>query len=657
MTVADTQISKVTKTVNSKLALVMDWARRAQTAAEKTVGAIGVFDTPSVTMNLPTGATIDKPEKPDSSGIPTTGELSNAPATTDYVGTSSLSYEEPIEITKPIYGRAVAPDARPTAAPPTANLNYPMARTPSAPTLPTFNAPTLPTLTEITKPSLVPINIPAYTFGAIQPFAEQVPDYTLPTIDLNPTVRLCEYSPDDLLDRVAALSMETIPPYFEDVCHFMAEEMVNNLDKEAAKATDVAFTQWAGQNFSLPPGMLVDQVNEIQGGVGAKIRAEKAKLNNEVFKTAFENYKAAMQQGIAMEKHYIAIAIEGARQLIEIERVKVKAQIALFNATVELFNAQQRARAIYANALMAEVQASIKEVEMYKVQVEGAIAKTAENEVRVGMLDADATMQKARAAIYKSSVKAALKDIEIYRAKMSYHKATADIDAANIASYREAVKGYSTFVSATAEDVGAYASQVQAYSSMANVDESNARAYAQYMQAHASRSATNRTFVNGQVDVMHSNMAAYKEAAGANESFVRAVAATISAKAELSSSRAAAYSSSVRAYSSYNHALAARDGALQHYNLAMAENAARAQSLAATAVAETDKVNAGARAARAQAIAGLAQGAMSAMHVSAAAQGSGGTSYGAKFSHDVTSQWGGQTNKSETNREVMSVRK
>jgi hypothetical protein len=95
--------------------------------------------------------------------------------------------------------------------------------------------------------------------------------------------------------------------------------------------------------------------------------------------------------------------------------------------------------------------------------------------------------------------------------------------------------------------------------------------------------------------------------------------------------------------------------AAQQYAMVAAENVTRAQSLAAIAQAETDRINAGALAAQTQALAGLAQGSMSAMHVSAGAEGSGTMSASAGWEAGTSFQWGGSNTYAERHEESLTA--
>lgn len=654
MALADEQISNVTSTVNSKLTTVQGWASTAQSTAESAIDNVGTFSLPVITLEVPDTPDLDTPEAPNLGDVPDV-TVSNSPNAVTFSETGQVTQRLPDAIPDPVYGAPVAPNTLPSVALPLPPVNYPTVGLPSLPPSADLPQATAPDISKPAQPTLIAISVPDYEFPTLSPFEGVVPEYEAPDLVVNPQVRLAEYDPAALKERISSIAMDTMPVEYVALCERMTDELVNAVDKETVAAVEAAFSKWAAQNFSLPPGMLVGDVNDIQAKGAVKIREGKQKLNNEFFKQTLDNFKTAVQQGMALEKHLIDLHVEHARQIVEAEKLRVKSSVELFNAAVNLFNSHQKARSAYAEAYKTELQARLRVVETYKPKVDGAMAEIAENEARTQMFGSDVKVLQAQAEVYKTKASALTADIEVYKADLLGVKAQADIISANIAAYRDAVKAYAAGVDATSTELNAYAAQVQATVSGAGVYEANARAYASYVQEASKRAGAYKAYVSAQGDVLKANLQTFNAAASTNESFLRAQAAKFSAQAEIASARNSAFATSVRAYTSYNKALSQHNAASLAYAMAASENAARAQALAAQAQAETDKINAGAMAAKAQAKASLAQGAMSAMHVSATAQGSGSTATGANFSYGVNSSWGGNTNKSEVKRQTLSA--
>lgn len=654
MALADEQIELVSDTVNEKLVTVMGWAAAARNVAEEVISRVGTFEIPGITLDFPGAPLLDLPVDPRLSTVPD-ATVSNDPVSVSFTETAQVDFVAPPTIPDPVYGTPVQPGALPSETIPQPPLNYPQASLPILPGQPTFAVPTPPVLVPPSKPALVNVDVPDFEFPEIAAFNGTIPEYSPINLEVNPQVVLAEYDPSALKARIEALSQNAMPPQYVELCRRMTEELANTVDKDVLVKTEESFANYASKNFSIAPGMLIDEVNDLQSGGAVKIREGKQKINQEIFQITFENFKTAVAQGIALEKHLIDLHLEHARQTLEAEKIRVRAAVELFNAAVALHNSQQNARTMLAAAYKAELAAKIRVIESYKPLVDGAVAEIAENEDRLQMFSADVQIERSKADIYKSQISALTADIEAYKATLTGIKAQADVISSNINAYKDAVRAYAAGVDATTEELSAYTAQVQAASSGAAVYETNARAYAEYVQEAARRSGAYRAYASAQGDVLRANISAFQAASSANESFVRAQAAKFSAQAELAATRSSSYSAAIGAYSSYNKAISEHSTAMLTYAMVSAENAVRADSLAATARAETDRINAGAQAAKAQAIAGLAQGAMSAMYVSASAQGSGSTATSADFSYGVDTRWGGNTDKTDIKRQSLSA--
>lgn len=650
---ADQQIQQVTNIVRDKLGAVSTWASQARQAALQAIVGIGTFETPVVTTTLPDAPTLMTPEDP-AAGSPPDATVTVNPIAVEYAETDQVEFNEPDTLPDPVYGTAQKLRARPSYTPPTPPTNYVTVDVPTIPGRPDLYDPSAPTLTGPAPVTLIEIKVPTFDFPTIEPFSLDIPQYDAPVAPPPPGLQLAEYDPAALQARVKSL-LTGYTPDMELLRTTLADIMVAEADREATKAINTAFDAAAAQNWALPPGMLVEAVDTIHTENGRKIRAGMSKINNDLAKTALENYRVGVAEALALEKHLIDLHLEHARQLLETERFRVKSQVELFNATVALFNAQQGARAQHMAAYKAELQTTLAMAGAYPTMVEGALAEIAENDQRVQMYGADAKLVAGQTEVYKNTAQKITAEIETYRAEIGGIKTQSDTILANIESYRSAVAAYAAGVEATALNIQAFATETQSKTSEVSVLETNAKAYAAYIQESAKRAQVYRAFAAAQGDVLRANLQTFQTAAETNQSFVRAHAAKVAAEAEIAQARSSAYSTGVRATTSYNHALVQNNSAQQQYALTAAENAARAAALAATAQAETDRVNAGAIAAKAQAVAGLAQGSMSALHVSAAAEGSGSISSSASFQSGVDSTWGGNTTYAESKIERLSA--
>lgn len=674
MALADEQISKVTTIVNSKLGTVRGWAAQAQAAAATAIDAVGLLEPPNVEIQFPVAPVIGEPVEPSALAFPN-ATIANEPASAAFSGNAPpLTFEKPADIPSPVYGSPVAVPDRPNAAPPAPPTQYPtVAANTDVPDLPDLAVPATPTLDIPDPPDLISIDIPELTeLADIEPFSEAPPEYSGEQSKMEGLIAKVEQLLVDSRDKLTAASESfaalqankgaSLTTGFLQLNADRAKRMRQQedeaaaiVDREVLAKTKEARAIWASRNFSLVPGMLVDQVNELEIEGGRKIREASSKINQTFIKMAKEEFDKVMSIYIALEQNLLEYNLEVARRFLEEEKIRVRAQIELFNSVLELHKAKQSTVNAHIEAFRAQKQFSLERIGTYKTAVDGAVAKTAENEARIRIYGTQVQSLKTQTELYKSSTKAVLAPIEAYKAQLIGIKANADTAVANVQSYREAIKGYAAAVDAATAEVGAYAAQVQANSSVTGIEETNIRAYSEYIQQAVRSSSVYKTFAAEQSELLSAYLQTFREAAATNESFVRAQSAKVTAETQLTSAKVSAYEAYMRNFSSYNKALAEKTAAMMSHSMTSAENAARAQALINQAQSETDKVTAGALAAKAQALAGLAQGAMSALHVSASAQGTGSTASSYGYGISTTSNWGGTTSRSETKSQSLGA--
>ena len=680
-TLADQQISKVSDIVYDKLATVTQWATDAKTAAQQAIESIGLLDVPNIEIQFPQAPEIQSPVAPSITSVPDY-VVSNNPQSVTFTPTSQVSFVEPTTVPTPVYGTPVAVPDRPQATLPLPPTAYPTMANPSAPVAPTLSLPDVPVVQLPDAPALLSISVPTAPSITVESFGGTRPDNSgmLAVIDeriarIGAALTQANQRLSAKVDAAkAAEKAAVLDPYFGNTAPEKSiygegdyqknvpmdrmrsfHDAVETIDRELMQKRDELTTAWAGKNFSLVPGMLVGQVNDLEIEAGRKVRELAGKINEETGKTALEDFSRIWELYVELEKSYIDVTLEQARRGLEEEKLRVRTQIELFNASLELYKSKLGSVSAYVEAYNAELSAQLELSRSYKVAVDGAIAETAENSARVAIYNAQVQVGKVQAETQTTALRAATAPLELYKAQLIGVKANADTAVANIEAYREAIRGYASAVETASAEVEAYAAQVAAVSSAAGVAETNAKAYATYIEEAARTNTVFKTFVTEQGEVLSANLQTFRDAGNTNESFLRAQAARIAGQAEITGARVSAFDNYVRNFSSYNRALADKTAAVMNHSMTSAENAARAQALLNQATAETDKIKAGALAGKASALAGLAQGAMSAMHVSASAQGSGstGSSYG--YNRSWTANWGGTTQKSESKVQRLSA--
>jgi len=672
MALADNQIESVTDIVNSKLDLIQQWATKSKLAADTAIDGVGTFTLPGINMASIGNVDFGEPKQLSGLGSIPDPSVENNPASVTFTATGNVSQPDLVDIPSAVYAAPVVPDDRPSITLPQPPTAYPVAALPTQPAPDTVVDVKAPVITATAPPALVPVTIPTIEFPTIPPFSVAFPQKSVAKQDLDAKMAKIDSLISSVDSRLVALrnssssydtGLRSKLATFEDDLRSgiesqrarMVQEAASNIDFELTREVRKVMVEYAARNFSLIPGMAVDKVNEIELLASRKLIEETSKVNTELSAQAAEDAQLFANMYYELEQNLIDVYLLQCDEQVELEKIRVQAQIELFNATLALFNAERSDRQMVAEAYKAELQANLELVGAYKVQVEGATADVAENDARTQIYNAQVEALRPQIDVYKADIRKALLPLEIYKTRLAGLKSQSDVALGNIEAYREAVKAYVAAVDASSSEVKAYAAQVQAVSSSVGVSETNSRAYTANIQELLKRSDTSKTFVAAQSDVMNANLLTFRTAADVNEGFVKAQAARIAAQAELVSTRTNAYGQYANAQSVVNKTFAQLNEAKMSNSMAAAEHASRVNALNAQARAEQEKMNAGALAAKAQALAGLAQGAMSALHVSASASGTGSTSSSAGVSYGLSSNWGGGTSKSETYRQILSA--
>lgn len=686
--IAYEQLNSVDDIVSDKLEKILGWAEAAKLAATQTIDTVGTIDLDSLNVDVvfPTfpsyNTTIAAPSAGDSN-VPTS-TVSNDPVSVAFTATDQVSFVAPDAVPDPVYGVPAAVPDRPSDSVELPPVEYPTVLVEDSPTAPTLTQPDAPTIAATAPPSLLQINVPDAPQIVVQPFAgDEVSDYdaeeeqlqqllgeveqllsasTKKLDDTDEAYRTSEallmrgrYVGNAPEDQVRALENGDLTTNLGNQRKRLMDEAASAIDRATLKETKALMTGWAGRNFSSAPGMLVDQVNEVEIEAGRKLREASSQINNEIAALAKDDMAKLLNLYVQLEQALIELHLEKIRRAVETEKLRVRSHIELFNSTLSLYSSKQEAIGVSIDAYNAELSAVLQVADGSNTAVKGAIAEAAENQARISIYGSQTDLLKAQTDVYKTQVKASTLPLEAFKAELIGVKANADTVVANIDSYRQAIQAYAASVDAASSEISAYAAQVQAAGSAAGVAETNARAYAMHIQEAVRRNDTYKTFASAQADVLSANLATFRDASQVNEGFLRAQAARVSAQADIEQSRITGYGQYIQHVASYNAALEARNNAALVYSLASAENAARAEALANQAQSEADKINAGALAGKSSAVASLAQGAMTAVHVRASAEGGSSTTNSYDYQLSTTSNWGGNKSLNETNVQRLSA--
>jgi len=482
---------------------------------------------------------------------------------------------------------------------------------PTKPALDDVVIPESPDLVLPTLANLTELVIPEFTFPDLPTFDDEAPEFT----EARPSTSLSwlepEYSSDVLTDvqaRVRAMLAggTGLPLHVQNALFDRARgsEVLTALEAEQK-----AFDTFAARGYSMPPGMLVEQVNQAR----EKSRSAQNTLNREILvesaKWEIENLRFAVEKGISLETVLIQQFMDMAKRSFEAAKFQVESEISVFNAMVAVYNARQQGYRTAAEVFKIRVDAELAELEVFKAQIQGEIAKGQLNE------------QKVRE--YEARLKGTMAFLDIYKTKMEGAKIQSDVVRNQIEGYKADIEAYGARLDAEKKRFDAYEAQVRAESAKAGALEAEARAYAATVSAQEAQGNLKMKWVDGKIASLRASTEKYLAQVESQKSQVTASAAEIEARAKSYSVDIERYTAEIQGstaavQSAVQVAEARLRNLVAYYEAQMGE-----YNAITTRIVEEAKIVLGGLEAAARNSAALAQGAMAAISVRASMQGSG----------------------------------
>ena len=486
----------------------------------------------------------------------------------------------------------------------------------------------IPDAPEVVMPSmeeLVQITLPEFEFPEMPDFDGVPPSASGITV---PNVFINWVEPDyasvvleEIQARVRGMMAggTGIPAAVEDALFSRARDRDG---AETERAVSEAFDTWASRNFSMPPGMLVKQV-EVAREQG---RLKAAELNRDILieaaKWEIENLRFAVQQGIALEQLTTNLHENFAKRLFEVARFQAESQINVFNAQVSLFNAQNAAFATLAQVYRTRLDAAVAKLTAYKTAVDGQIALGQINQQRVDVF-------KAKLAAVQSSV-------EIYKALMQGASVRAEAIKNQFDAYRADVQAYAEQIGAEKVKFDAYEARIKGETAKADMVDAQARAFAATIQGLSAKADVEVKAAQLRMEAARTHISkyladvdGYKAALQASLGNVQYVTTAFTAQVDAWKAKANANVADAEMQSRFVDMNARTN--IAYAEMQISEFTAKMQN----AIQEANIALEAAKAVG-QYTAQLAAGAMSAAHVSASISGSGSASSSESRSNTTT---------------------
>lgn len=188
-------------------------------------------------------------------------------------------------------------------------------------------------------------------------------------------------------------------------------------NREEARNTDQAYSDFAARGFDEPPGLLNQRLAQIRDA------AQQARMaaNRDVYvqdqQIAQENLRAGVNAAVQLEQALMNLFVQ--QEQIQIEAAKFALQIAveIFDARVRMAVAQEQITTAEANAYSAQVGALAA---VYRAQIDGYEAKIKRIEVRKDVWLGDVELYKAQSQVVLGANQ---NDVEAFRATVAQKQA------------------------------------------------------------------------------------------------------------------------------------------------------------------------------------------------------------------------------------------
>jgi len=388
----------------------------------------------------------------------------------------------------------------------------PVLTMPDMPVAPDSQQPELDALDPINTPATPQITVPDFDVGEI------------PTLDTTPPPLQLQWSESPynplVVDQLTTTIRAMLAGDFAMQPVVQAALFAAARDREALTAraaVENAFEDWAARNFSMPPGMLVEQVDTAR----EQSQLREATLSRDVFTKAaewqIENLRAAVAQGIALETMWGQLWNWTAQRVFDAAKTVVEITKDIFNLRIAAFNAAiTRVQAIR-EVFEAKLRAELAKLDILKAEIEAEQLKGTLNE------------QKVR--IYTARLGALETLARLFSAKLEGVKVQADIQRLEVDKFKSENEAWAETQKLAFE---AYDSSTRGIAVSGQLYESESRAYAATVQAASEKN-------NAKARVAEAKLKAIETGTQKFLGLVQGLTAQINAKRDSIQARAQSY--------------------------------------------------------------------------------------------------------------------
>lgn len=518
---------------------------------------------------------------------------------------------------KPVKAPTLQPAALSTAAPPTAPvLASNTAIEPKPPTYGYVAAGTAPGLGTMASLTMTPLTAPTLT-PFVMPVLKTI---TLPTIDYKPTTVL-----PDIPSIVITLDEQK-----EYKAHFTILDkpqlMVNaGLIGDAITPREIreSVEVFASRGLFIEPDVLASQAEYATERANLANDAERRRYNiDEILRNA-ELSRAYLAMLGQLDSLVAEATLQLAKTAFEGVMMQAHAQIELAQAVVQMYNGRVTAFNTSVELYKVMLEAKTVGLQKWKAEVEAEISKTKANAQMGRIYEVQMRAISAQAEVYEGQVQGLMAQIEGFAAQMQSVALESEVARAKLGIYASETDAYAARVMSYKTTFAAYSAKTRGTIATNQLESTKTQASAAQITADAAQ-------VQNAVITMETDAAKLKALAMKNGAVHESVkmkntieGLKVGIKASIAKQKVFDWSVKQQITGVKNEAIVENARMAQQYYSAASESAYRASEQTLRAILASTQAAAMAQEAASKTAASVAQGAYSAVHVSAALSGSG----------------------------------
>lgn len=327
---------------------------------------------------------------------------------------------------------------------------------PSSPSVSDFSFPIAPAYSLPTAPSLTDIVVPDFIENTIADVTTSIPtlDFDVPA---QPSISDGGDVHQDALMSAALTKLLTNITSGGTMLNATVEDDIWNRDRERSEqalqdAIDKITAQWAKLNFTLPDGLLANQITALQTEYMNKDLDRSRDISIKQAELEQAGMFKSLELAIGLEQVIVGSQNEYAKRVLESSKSTAEITIALFRERVTLYNVQLERFKADVEAYKARIQAEIGRAEVFKTRVMALQTISAIDESKVKVYSAHIAAIEQLVNIYQNEIKAVAVMYEAEKSKIERFKVQVEAYSASIDAvtkkYLAEVEGYKGYIQA-----------------------------------------------------------------------------------------------------------------------------------------------------------------------------------------------------------------